>query len=129
MGGRPVRTAAILFIAFCRILPGQAGEIRALLKQSEAAWNRGVLAAFAAHYEDAPTTTFVGREVTRGGINSILARYQRTYPTAEARGTLAFSDIEVRRLGPDYALALGRFSLKRTSPGGGDAAGRFTLVL
>ena len=76
--------AAILLVAFCRILFGQAGEIRAMLKHSEAAWNRGDLPAFASDYEDAPTTTFVGREVTRGGVDAILARYQRSYPTAEA---------------------------------------------
>jgi hypothetical protein len=63
----------------------------ARLKNSEAAWNRGDLAAFASDYEDAPTTTFVGREVTRGGVDAILARYQRGYSTAEARGALTFS--------------------------------------
>jgi len=100
-----------------------------MLKNAEAAWNRGDLAAFVSDYEDAPTTTFVGREVTRGGVDAILARYQRGYPTAEARGVLTFSEIEVRPLGEGYALALGRFSLKRTAAGGGDASGRFTLVL
>ena len=53
----------------------------------------------------------------------------RSYPTAEARGTLTFSEIEVRPLGEGYALAIGRFALQRTAAGGGDAAGRFTLVL
>src|SRR5690349_8783138 len=120
---------AFLLLAFAPILFSQADEIRGMLKNSEAAWNRGDLAAFASDYEDAPTTTFVGREVTRGGVGAILARYQRTYPTAEARGTLAFSEIEVRPLGEGYALALGRFALKRTAAGGGDAAGRFTLIL
>ena len=55
-----------------------------MLKNSEAAWNRGDVAAFASDCEDAPTTTFVGREVTRGGVDAILARYQRGYCTAEA---------------------------------------------
>ncbi|MBS1855226.1 MAG: nuclear transport factor 2 family protein [Acidobacteria bacterium] len=104
-------------------------DIRALLKNSEANWNRGDLAAFAADYEDAPTTTFVGREVTRGGTAAILARYRHSYPTAEARGTLTFSEIEVRPLCGGYALAIGRFALQRTAAGGGDAAGRFSLVL
>ena len=117
-----------LLLAMAPLLFAQAGEIQTLLKNSEAAWNRGDLAAFASDYEDAPTTTFVGREVTRGGVAAILARYQRGYPTAETRGTLTFSEIEVRPLGQDYALVLGRFSLKRTQAGGGDAAGRFTLV-
>jgi uncharacterized protein (TIGR02246 family) len=116
-------------LVFAPLLSAQGDEIRAMLKNSEAAWNRGDLAAFASDYEDAPTTTFIGREVTRGGVAAILARYQRGYPTAEARGTLTFSEIEVRPLGEGYALANGKFSLKRTAAGGGDASGRFTLVL
>jgi uncharacterized protein (TIGR02246 family) len=120
---------AILLLSIAPALFAQGDEIRTMLKNSEAAWNRGDLAAFASDYEDAPTTTFVGREVTRGGVDAILARYQRGYPTAEARGTLTFSEIEVRALGEGYALAIGRFALKRTAAGGGDAAGRFTLVL
>lgn len=120
---------AILIFTLAPLLFGQADEIRTMLKTSEAAWNRGDLAAFASDYEDAPTTTFIGREITRGGVDAILARYKRGYPTPEALGTLTFSEIEVRPLGGDYALALGRFALKRTQAGGGDAAGRFTLVL
>ena len=121
--------AAFLLLTLVPALFGQSGEIYTLLKNSEADWNRGDLTAFTSYYEDAPTTTFVGREVTRGGVGAILERYQRTYPTAESRGSLTFSEIEVRPLGEGYALALGRFALQRSAAGGGDAAGRFTLVL
>jgi uncharacterized protein (TIGR02246 family) len=100
-----------------------------MMKNSEAAWNRGDLAAFAADYEDSPETTFIGRDITHGGVQAILDRYRRGYPTPEAMGTLTFSEIVVRPLGSDYVLANGRFALKRTAAGGGDAAGRFTLVL
>jgi len=119
----------LFLLAATPFLFAQGDEVRSMLKNSEAAWNRGDLAAFASDYEDAPTTTFVGREITRGGVDAILARYQRSYPTADARGVLTFSEIEVRPLGEGYALALGRFALKRPVAGGGDAAGRFTLVL
>jgi uncharacterized protein (TIGR02246 family) len=105
----------ILLFVFTSLVFAQADEIRAMMTHSEAAWNRGDLAAFAADYEDAATTTFVGRELTRGGVAAILARYQRGYPTAEARGTLTYSEIEVRPLGEGYALVLGRFALKRTA--------------
>ena len=124
-----MRTLLLLLVAATPFLFAQGDEVRSMLKNSEAAWNRGDLAAFASDYEDAPTTTFVGREITRGGVDAILARYQRSYPTADARGVLTFSEIEVRPLGEGYALALGRFALKRPVAGGGDAAGRFTLVL
>jgi uncharacterized protein (TIGR02246 family) len=114
---------------FAPLVMAQTDEIRTMLKNSEATWNRGDLAAFATDYEDSPSTTFVGKEVTRGGVQAILGRYQRSYGTREKMGTLTFSEIEVRELAPGYALAIGKFSLKRTPEGGGDASGRFTLVL
>jgi uncharacterized protein (TIGR02246 family) len=122
------RTGWICVIAFARLLFAQADEIRPLLKESQAAWNRGDLAAFASYYEDSPDTTFIGREVTKGGVQSILERYRRTYPNREAMGTLTLSEIEVRSLAANVALATGKFELKRSAAGGGDASGRFTLV-
>jgi uncharacterized protein (TIGR02246 family) len=119
----------LLLICCAPLLFAQTDEIRAMLKNSEASWNRGDLVRFASDYEDSPTTTFVGKEVTRGGTQAILNRYRRGYPTPEAMGTLTFSEIEVRPLGKGYALALGKFALQRTAAGGGDASGRFTLVL
>jgi len=111
------------------MLFGQTQEIQKILKDSESVWNRGDLDKFVSYYEDAPSTTFIGREVTRGGTQAILERYRRAYPTAEARGVLTFSEIEVRTLAPKIVLATGKYSLKRTPSGGGDASGRFTLVL
>jgi len=119
----------LLVLCYAPLLFSQTQEIQKILKDSETAWNRGDLATFVSYYEDAPDTTFIGREVTRGGTQAILERYRRAYPTAEARGTLAFSEIEIRTLGPGVALAIGKYSLKRTAGGGGDASGRFSLVL
>jgi uncharacterized protein (TIGR02246 family) len=116
----------------CSLLPllyAQSDDVRAVLKQSEDAWNRGDLLAFASYYEDSPETTFIGREVVRGGVQAILERYRRTYPTRERMGTLAFANVEVRALAPDLALVTGEFHLQRTAAGGGDAAGRYTLIL
>lgn len=111
------------------VLFSQEQDIRRLLKDSEAEWNRGDLAAFAAHYEDSPETTFIGTEVVRGGTKAILDRYRKHYSNRQAMGTLAFSEIEVRPLAQGVALATGKYNLKRTASGGGDASGRFTLVL
>ena len=117
-------------ILLCWIpLWAQDAEVRDILAKSEAAWNRGDLAAMASYYEDSPETTFIGRQVTRGGVQAILERYRRSYPTREAMGTLTFSEIEVRRLADGVALAIGKFALQRTAAGGGDTAGQFTLVL
>ncbi|MEO8593146.1 MAG: SgcJ/EcaC family oxidoreductase [Candidatus Solibacter sp.] len=122
-------TRYLLLMICAPLLFAQSDEITAMMKKSEAAWNRGDLPAFASDYEDSPETTFIGREITHGGVQAILERYRRGYSTAEKMGTLTYSEIEVRPLGKDYALANGKFALKRTAAGGGDAAGRFTLVL
>ena len=98
------------------------------MKDSEAAWNRGDLVAFASYYEDSPQTTFIGREVVRGGTRAILDRYRRAYPTREAMGELTYSELEVRPLAKGVALTTGKFALKRTAAGGGDSSGRFTLI-
>ncbi len=111
------------------LLFAQTPEIEKVMKDSQAAWNRGDLVAFASYYEDSPETTFIGREVVRGGVAAILARYQRAYPTREAMGTLTFSELLVRPLADGVALTTGKFSLKRDAAGGGDSSGRFTLIL
>jgi uncharacterized protein (TIGR02246 family) len=111
------------------LLYAQSDDVRAVLTESQAAWNRGDLVAFASYYDDSPDTTFVGREVVRGGVQAILNRYQKAYPTREAMGTLTFSGIEVRILAPDIALVTGEFHLERTAAGGGNASGRYTLIL
>ena len=117
----------VLLLAAAAVAFAQGDEVRKLLKESEDAWNRGDLVTFASYYDE--DATFIGREVTKGGPEAIVARYRRGYPTREAMGTLKFSEIEVRPLSEGYALANGKFELKRTAAGGGDTSGRFTLVL
>ncbi len=102
-----------------------ADDVRAVLNEQVAAWNRGDLEAFVHSYSD--ETLFVGKEVTRGN-RGVLERYQRTYSTREKMGTLTFSDLEVKMLGVDYASVLGRFHLARTEAGGGNSSGIFTLL-
>jgi uncharacterized protein (TIGR02246 family) len=119
----------LLLLALTPVLTAQTEAVQALMRESEAAWNRGDLAAFASYYEDSPDTTFMGKEVVRGGNKAILDRYQRAYPTPESRGTLTFSEIVVRPLADGLVLVTGKFALKRTKEGGGDASGRYTLVI
>jgi len=119
----------LLLLAFVPALLAQTDAIQTLMKDSEAAWNRGDLPAFASFYEDSPDTTFMGREVVRGGVKAILERYRKAYPTPEAMGTLTFSEITVRPLAEGLVLVTGKFALRRTKDGGGDASGRYTLII
>ena len=107
--------------------PAQETEIRQLLDQQTAAWNRGDIDAFMTTYENSPRTTFVGQKVEYGYAN-ILARYKRLYATPAAMGKLAFTHLAIRVLDPNYAVATGNFHLDRTADAGGNADGIFSLI-
>ena len=102
-------------------------EIRRVLDDQVAAWNRGDVSAFMEGYEKSDATTFVSATVTKGHAQ-VLASYLKRYPTRDRMGTLRFSDPEIRRLGTEYASVIGRFHLDRSAEAGGEAAGIFTLL-
>ena len=100
--------------------------IRALLDQQQAAWNRGDVTVFMNGYWNSPELTFAGASGITRGWEPVMARYRKTYPDSAAMGHLDFSIIEIRLLGNDAALALGRWHLQRDTD---EPAGVFTLVL
>ena len=104
-----------------------SAAIKQVLQQQAEAWNRGDVDAFMQGYKNSPDTTFIGKSLEQG-YAPILARYKKAYPGKEAMGTLDFSALEVRMLGSGYAVVTGRFHLARTSAGGGEAKGIFSLV-
>lgn len=100
--------------------------VRALLDEQVAAWNRGDVEAFMAGYWKSDELRFAsGGDVTHGW-DATLARYHTRYPDRAAMGTLSFEEIDVRALGPDHALAFGRYVLERESD---RPTGLFTLLL
>lgn len=115
----------------CAAAMAQAASDKAAIEQvlhdQETAWNRGDIDAFMHGYKDSSDTTFVGKTISRG-YQPILERYRKGYATREGMGTLDFSELSVRMLGQDYAVATGRYHLTRTAAGGGDATGLFSLV-
>jgi uncharacterized protein (TIGR02246 family) len=102
-------------------------DIRKVLDDQAAAWNRGDIARYMAGYDNSESTTFVGATIVKGHAQ-VLENYKKRYPTRENMGTLRFSDLEIRLLGPDYAYVLGRFHLDRPATAGGEANGIFTLI-
>jgi uncharacterized protein (TIGR02246 family) len=122
-----LRVALLLGLAGAMQAGAPEQDIRAVLADQTAAWNRGDLSHFVEGYLDSPTTLFIGHDIARGR-GQLLARYQKAYATPEKMGLLTFSDLEVHLLGRNYANVVGRFHLKRTAAGGGDAEGVFTLL-
>ena len=116
-----------LFIAVPLLAAPPERDIRQVLDDQVAAWNRGDIPAFMEGYDKSEATTFVSTAVTKGHAQ-VLANYLKRYPTREKMGTLRFTDLEIRMLGSEYASVIGRFHLDRSTEAGGEAAGIFTLV-
>jgi uncharacterized protein (TIGR02246 family) len=101
--------------------------IKQVLQDQQAAWNRGDIPAFMHGYKNSPETTFISKTIEHG-YQPILKRYEAHYATRAAMGALEFSDLTVKMLGKNYAVATGRFHLTRTAAAGGDASGIFSLT-
>lgn len=100
--------------------------IHATMEAQAQAWNRGDLHAFVAGYaESAERMTFVGSKATivRGRV-ALEERYRKSYPEGQ-QGQLTFNDLEIRRVGPDSYLVLGKWALARPPD---DPHGVFTLI-
>lgn len=101
-------------------------EIRETVLAGVAGWNRGDLAAFMAPYHRSEDLRFASGGSVSFGWQTVLDRYRKRYPDRKAMGTLTFSDLDVRLLGEDAALAFGRWTLERDDD---RPTGLFTLVL
>ena len=110
------------------VAPAVAREqaaIRAVLTDQQTAWNRGDVRTFMKGYWNSPELTFAGSNGFVRGWEPVAARYERDYPNQVVMGQLDFSELEIRILGPEAALVLGKWHLKRAS---GDVGGIFSLV-
>ncbi len=99
-------------------------NVRAVIEAQQAAWNRGDIDGFMDGYDRSEATTFVsGDDLTRGW-QTVLDRYKKSYTSRALMGTLTFSDLDIKPIGPTLAIVDGRWKLKRAD----DAPhGRFTL--
>jgi uncharacterized protein (TIGR02246 family) len=129
----PVSSLLFLFVLFALSdssakengKDGVIAEIRAVLSAQQEAWNRGDIDGFMNGYAHAETTVFVsGDEVTRGW-QTVRDRYLRKYSDRAKMSTLTFSNLEIEPLGPDSAVVLGRWELKRAND---NPHGHFTLI-
>ncbi|WP_422928302.1 YybH family protein [Singulisphaera sp. PoT] len=106
----------------------EANAIRELLDTQVEDWNGKDLDGFLKGYWDDPKVVFQSGPNRFEGFEALRSRYQRTYQ-AEGRemGKLAFKEVDVVILGPDAALARGRWQL--TMSDDKKPAGLFTLIL
>lgn len=102
-----------------------AADIRKVMDDQTAAWNRGDINAFMDGYWRSEKLTFLsGTNVTRGWQQT-LDNYKKGYDTRAKMGTLSFSGLEITVLAKDAAVVLGNWSLRREKDNPG---GKYTLI-
>ena len=105
-----------------------ARDVRAVLDQQVADWNKGDLDGFLAGYWNSPKVVFMSGGQRFDGYEAMRDRYRRRYKAeGRAMGQLAFSELEIEALGPESVFARGRFNL--TMPDGSKPTGLFTIIL
>lgn len=100
-------------------------EVRNVLSNQSAAWNRGDIDAFMVGYWENDSLMFIGKSGITYGYKNTLANYKKNYPDTTVMGKLTFTLIHVKQLSPEYFHVTGKYYLSRTI---GDASGHFTLV-
>ena len=119
-------TALVLLALVPAARADDAADIKQVMDDQVAAWNKGDLVGFMKGYWNSKDLTFVsGKDVTRGWQET-LDRYKKRYQSeGKEMGKLAFSDVEVRELAPGVALVTGKWELTLTKE---TVGGRYSLV-
>jgi ketosteroid isomerase-like protein len=100
-------------------------EIRSVLRMQQDAWNNGDIDGFMNGYARSASTVFISEDTVRRGWEKVRDRYREKHSDRAKMGILTFSDLEITPLSRDWAVALGRWKLKRVQD---QPHGRFTLI-
>lgn len=99
-------------------------RVKQCLFEQQAAWNRGDIAGFMAHYWKDDSLKFIGSKGVTYGWQKTFDNYVKAYPSQEAMGQLTFTLIEVSELSPEAVFVVGQWHLEKEKPVGG----HFTLL-
>jgi ketosteroid isomerase-like protein len=100
-------------------------DIRKVMDEQTAAWNRGDIEGFMQGYWKSENLVFVSGDNVTKGWQPTFDRYQKNYDSREKMGTLTFSGLTINVLNKEWATVLGSWSLAREKD---MPHGKFTLI-
>lgn len=115
-----------LLLAFAAHAQSAEHNIRSIMANQEAAWNRGDLPAFMQGYWRSDSLRFIGSRGLTYGWQTTLDNYRKGYPDRAAMGTLKFTILSVEKLSRRSAFVIGKWHLARGEKG--DLNGHYTLL-
>jgi uncharacterized protein (TIGR02246 family) len=131
-----IRTSIVMLASVASLLVSAPSSLatdepagpRAVLAAQVEAWNRGDLEGYMESYWKSPDLVFFSNGQETRGWQATLDRYRTRYQAAgKQMGKLDFPAMDVVTLGPDAALARGRWRLKM--PDGKELTGMTTVIL
>ncbi|HEV7780246.1 MAG TPA: DUF4440 domain-containing protein [Chitinophagaceae bacterium] len=125
-----MKTFFFAFLLFCSANSwAQQGndetQIRQLMANQSAAWNRGDLDNFMKGYWENDSLMFIGKSGVTYGWTNTLNNYKKGYPDTASMGQLQFTLLHIKKLSKEYYHVTGKWFLKRSV---GDVGGHFTLL-
>ncbi len=119
--------ATLIFTVSAASATRSEEEIRKLLDQQVAAWNRGDIEGFMQGYWRSPQLSFFSGRSRTYGWDETLQRYSNRYKSeGREMGKLTFDDLEIELLSRRTAFVRGRWQLKIRDE---SLEGIFTLIL
>jgi hypothetical protein len=101
-------------------------EIRDVVLEGEAWWNKGSIEDYMETYWNSPDLRFASGGKVTFGWQKTLDGYLKRYPDRAAMGRLVFSDLDITILSHESALVFGSWKLEREHD---QPHGLFTLLL
>jgi uncharacterized protein (TIGR02246 family) len=109
------------------VATAQEKDIRTVLDDQAAAWNKGDLEGFMKGYWNSKDLTFYSGKDKRNGWQETIERYKKRYQgEGKEMGKLTFSELEVQLVAADYAIVKGRWKVEMKKE---TLDGLFTLVM
>ena len=99
-------------------------DVRKVMDEQVAAWNKGDIEGFMKGYWNSPQMTFVSGDNVTKGWQPTLERYKKSYDSRAKMGVLSFTDLEITVTSKGSAVVIGRFTLVRETD---KPTGMFTL--
>ncbi len=120
----------VVFVISVAVALGQSNDkttadIRKVMDDQAAAWNRGDIDGFMAGYWKSEKLVFVSTTSVTRGWQPTLDRYKKGYDSRAKMGVLKFSDLEFFVISKDAAVVLGSWALTREAD---NPHGKFTLT-
>jgi ketosteroid isomerase-like protein len=111
------RNLCFLILMFFTAFPvlaadGENTEVQSAFNEMTHLWNQGKLQEFINYYKNSPDTIYISSSIIKG-FQNIHDRYQAEYSDSATMGKLSTSNIEIKRLSPQYAVIIGEWSLQR----------------